>query len=165
MPREEKKRHLQCRLMSELSPPALVSSDTSYEPRISFFMRGMNLVLSNPGGEARLGRTQQPGSYAKPRWLMDDCYGSRGVSANTFSRMATATTYPITSTSFKGRTSICDGESGCGCKRYFRLPLRTSNTQIQFAFLKSRWAFPIRDARDHAQCVCVSHLSARLHLA
>ena len=32
---------------------ALVSSDTSYEPRISFFMRGMNLVLSNPRGEAR----------------------------------------------------------------------------------------------------------------
>jgi len=34
---------------------ALVSSDTSYGPRISFFMRGMNLVLSNPRGEARLG--------------------------------------------------------------------------------------------------------------
>jgi hypothetical protein len=44
---------------------ALVSSDTSYEPRISFFMRGMNLVLSNPRGEAWRGRTQQPGSYAK----------------------------------------------------------------------------------------------------
>jgi hypothetical protein len=31
---------------------AMVSSDTLYEPRISFFMRGMNLVLSNPSGEA-----------------------------------------------------------------------------------------------------------------
>jgi hypothetical protein len=35
---------------------ALVSSDTSDEPRISFFMREMNPVLSNPRGEARLAR-------------------------------------------------------------------------------------------------------------
>lgn len=53
------------------------SSDTSYEPRISFFMKGMKLVVSNPRGEARLGRMQQPDSYVTRRRVMDDCYGSR----------------------------------------------------------------------------------------
>src|ERR1700758_4583292 len=113
------KRHLQCRLMSELSPRLLCPPT---------LRRNLGLAFSWGGaGGARLGRRQQPGSYAKPRWLMDDCYGSREVSANTFSRIATATTCPITSTSFKGRTSICDGESGCGCKMI--LPSCTAHQQ------------------------------------
>jgi len=103
---------------------ALVSSDTSYEPRISFFMWGMNLVLSNPRGEAgrsNLALTRNHDGL----WTIVTALGE--YQRNTFSRIASATTSPITSTSFKGRTSICDGESGCGCKMI--LPSSTAHQQ------------------------------------